>query len=135
MPTSLQRAMLFLLWIVTGPGAFGSALESAGRPALHGDLLLLDSLLFQNGAGETISVTRLSYLLSGFALEREEGGWVESPGQYAWMDAAQRRLEVRLNGVPEGKYRALRFHVGLDPDANAMEPAKLAADSPLNPNL
>jgi len=115
--------------------AFGAALQLAVRHTFHGDPLRLDSLRYQNGADETLSVTRLSYLLSGFALEREDGAWVELPGQCVWMDVAQQRMETRFEGVPEGKYRAVRFHIGPDAAANAAEPAKLAADDPLNPNL
>ena len=113
----------------------GATLEIAVRHEFNGEPLLLDSLRYQNSAGETLSFTRLSYLLSGFALEKAEGGWVELPGQFAWMDAAQRRTVVRLEDVPEGKYRALRFHVGPDAATNAADVAKFPADHPLNPNL
>ena len=51
---------------------------------------MLDALRYQNGAGETLSFTRLSYLLSGFALEREDGTWEELPESYAWLDVAKR---------------------------------------------
>jgi cytochrome c peroxidase len=97
--------------------------------------LLLDSLRYKNAAGETLSITRLSYLLSGFALERADGVWVELPGQYAWMDAAQRRAFIRFDGAPAGSYRSVRFHVGPEAAANAADPAKFASDHPLNPNL
>ncbi len=105
------------------------------RHTFNGDALLLDSLRYENGAGETMSITRLSYLLSGFAVERAEGGWVEMPEQFAWMDAARRRTDFRLEGVPAGVYRALRFHVGPDAAANASDPAKYPAEHPLNANL
>ena len=119
-----------------GAGAlWGATLELAVRHRFGSDPLLLDSLRYQNAAGETLSFTRLSYLLSGFAIEREDGVWMEVADQYAWMDAAKRRTVVRLNGVPVGKYRALRFHIGPDATANAADPAKLSADHPLNPNL
>ena len=115
--------------------ASGAALEVAVRHTFHGDPLLLDSLRHENAAGETLSFTRVSYLLSGFAIERDDGVWVELADQFAWMDAAKRRTVVRLDGVPGGKYRALRFHIGPDATANAADPAKLAADHPLNANL
>ena len=39
----------------------------------HTDLLvLLDSLRYENAAGETLSLTRVSYLISGFAIERDD---------------------------------------------------------------
>ena len=115
--------------------AADAALEIAVRHTFNGDPLLPDSLRYENAAGETLSFTRVSYLLSGFAIEREDGVWVELANQFAWMDAAKRRTSVRLDGVPDGKYRALRFHIGPDATANAADPAKLAADHPLNANL
>jgi hypothetical protein len=83
---------------VAGAG-WGATLEIALRHTFHGELLLLDSLRYQNAAGETLSVTWLSYLLSGFAVEREDGVWVEVPDRYAWMDAAMRRTVVRFDGL------------------------------------
>ena len=115
--------------------ASGAALEIAVQPKFNGSPLLLDSVRYQNAAGETLSVTRLSYLLSGFALEREEGGWVEVPNQYAWMDAEKRRTVVRLEDLPAGKYRAVRFYIGPDTAANAADPGNYPAGHPLNPNL
>ena len=115
--------------------ADGASLEIAVRHTLGGAPLLLDSLRYENAAKETLSFTRVSYLLTGFAIEREDGVWVELPDRSAWMDAAKRRTVAHLDGVPEGKYRALRFHIGPDAVANAADPAKLAADHPLNPNL
>ena len=101
----------------------------------NGAPLLLDSLRYKNAAGEEMSVTRLSYLLGGFALEREDGTWIEAPGQFAWMDAEKRRTVVRLENLPAGKYRSVRFYLGPDAAANAADPSKYPADHPLNPNL
>ena len=124
-----------------------AALATAAHPLPAADLdiafrhtfgdapLLLDSLRHTNGARETLSVTRLSYLLSGFALEREDGGWMEFPDHVAWVDAAKGRLSTRLNAVPAGRYRAVRFHIGPDPGMNKADPSNLPADHPLNPNL
>lgn len=126
---SLAAAML------TAQVASAATLEIAVRHAFGDGPLLLDSLRYQNAARETLSITRLSYLLSGFALEREDGTWVEVPGQAAWLDAAKQRTAVRLDDVPQGKYRALRFHIGPDAAANAADPESLPADHPLNPNV
>ncbi len=125
-------AILLLLSVVAAPGA---TLEVAVRHVFNSESLLLDSLRYPNAAGETLSFTRVSYLLSGFALEQEDGTWIDAAGQYAWMDAEKRRTSVRLEGLPPAKYRALRFHVGPDAVANGADPAKLPAEHPLNPNL
>jgi len=105
------------------------------RHTVNGSPLLLDSLRYQNVAGETYSFTRVSYLLSGFALEHENGAWEELDGQYAFIDLAKRQTAFQLQHIPEGKYQAMRFHVGPDPSANAGDVSQLPAGHPLNPNL
>ena len=125
-----------MLWLTFAMvSAEAVTLEVAVRHVFAGDPLRLDSLAYENAAGETLSVTRLSYLLGGFALQREDGEWVELTDQFAWMDAGRQRSAARLEGVPAGKYRALRFHVGLDAATNAADQASWAAEHPLNPNL
>ena len=135
MPTRLTIIIFSLLAAMPGGIGRAATLEIAVRHTFGGEAVLLDSLRYENAARETLSFTRVSWLASGFAIEREDGTWVEMPERYAWMDAAKRRTVVRLDGVPEGKYRALRFHIGPDAAANAGGPAKLAADHPLNANL
>ncbi len=102
--------------------------------SVNGNMLLLDSLRYRNAAEETLSFTRVSYLLSGFALQREDGTWLEIAHD-AWLDAGKRRATTLLPGVAEGRYRAIRFHVGPDAATNTGDPAGYAADHPLNPNL
>ncbi|MBX7211070.1 MAG: cytochrome C peroxidase [Verrucomicrobiaceae bacterium] len=97
--------------------------------------LMLDSLRYANGAGETFSVTRLSYLISGLALRRADGSWFEVADSTAWMNAATHRVTTRFEGIIPDQYQALRFRVGLDKTANASDPAQRAPDHPLNPNL
>jgi len=96
--------------------------------------LLLDSLRYRNQAGEMFSITRASYLLSGFALRRGDDSWLEIP-HVAWMDAARRRTSTALTGVPAGRYTALRFHVGPDAATNTGNPAQYPAEHALNPNV
>ena len=125
--------LLAAIFICIKASAF--TLEINIRPAFNGQPLQLDSLRYQNAAGESLSITRLSYLLSGFALERADGSWLELTNQIAWMDAAQRRSSIRLENIAPESYRSIRFHIGLDTNDNHADPAKFAADHPLNPNL
>jgi len=115
--------------------ARGTTLGLMVRHTFYGSPLLLDSLRYQNAAQETLSVTRLGYLLSDFALQREDGTWTELPGQTLWMDAVAHRLEGSLRNVPPDRYRALRFDVGLNPAQNGADPMTLPPDDPLNPNI
>jgi len=135
-----MRKFLFLIAVILVCGGFAffasaTTLEIAVQSKFNGEPLLLDSLRYQNAAGETLSVTRLSYLLSGFALQRDDGSWLEVPNQYAWMDAEKRRSVVRLENLPAGKYQAVHFYLGPDATTNAADPAQFPADHPLNPNL
>ena len=131
----LPWAFALLVLLLPATALLAATLEIAIRPTFNGEPLRLDSLRYQNAAGETLSVTRLSYLLSGFAIERGDGVWVEMPDQFAWLDAATRRTVVRFENVAGAKYRALRFHIGPDAAANASAPEKFSADHPLNANL
>jgi hypothetical protein len=115
--------------------AQASDLEVIVDPIFNGEPLKLDTLRYQNAAGETLSVTRLSYILSGFALERENGQWLELPGKTAWMDLEKRRKSVQLEKLPDEKFRAIRFHIGPDPAENAADVSGIPANDPLNPNL
>ena len=133
-----RTVLLFCLGIglvVCGNRAFASSLQISVRHTFAGEPLQMDSLRYKNATGETLSVTRASYLLSGFALENENGTWVEVTNHFAWMDAGRRREAIRLDAIPEGNYRALRFYFGPDSSVNHADPAKFPAEHALNPNL
>lgn len=131
--------MKLLRWIAPA-AALASPLCAANleitiEPVFNGEPLRLDSLSYDTAARETLSVTRLSYLLSGFALEGDDGRWTEIPETIAWIDATSRRNSVLLENIPPGKFRALRFHIGPDLKANAADVTRFPATHPLNPNL
>jgi cytochrome c peroxidase len=128
-------AFVALLFLSTAVAARAARLEITVAPRYKGDPLQLDSLRYQNAAGETLAVTRLSYLLSGFALQQENGSWLELPDTIAWLDAATRRHSLAIDAVPPATYRALRFHIGPDAATNAADPSRFPASHPLNPNL
>jgi cytochrome c peroxidase len=121
--------------VLAAQAAFGASLELSVCPTLNGEPLLLDSLRYTNPASETLSVTRLSYLLSGFALERPDGSWLDFTNDVAWMDASRGRASIRFEGLASDTFRSIRFHVGLGTNLNHADPAKFAPGYPLNPNL
>ena len=129
----LFHAVLSALLLAAAVPAAAARLEVAIAPQFAGEPLTLDSLRHRNAAGETLAVTRLSCLLGGFALQREDGTWHETPDSDAWLDAATRRLTLDLEGIPPARYRALRFHVGPDAAANAADPSRFPAGHALNP--
>ena len=105
------------------------------RPTWDAKPLELEALRHETGAGELLSVTRLSALLSGAALETVDGKWVELSPAHAWIDLASGRLRWTLNPVSPGYYRALRFWIGPDSVENHADPAKRLPDDPLSPAL
>ena len=105
------------------------------RPTWDAKPLEIEALRHETGAGELLSVTRLSALLSGAALETADGKWVELSPAHAWIDLASGRLRWTLNPVPPEHYRALRFWIGPDPVENHADPAKRLPDDPLSPAL
>lgn len=131
----MKLCQSFALAAVLAAPLLAASLEITIEPVFNGEPLRLDSLRYENSAHETLSVTRLSYLLSGLALESDDGQWIEFPQTIAWMDAAARRNTLKLENAPAKKFRSLRFHIGPDAVANAADVAKIPASNPLNPNL
>src|SRR6476620_6545451 len=76
-------ALLLLITFLLTP-SHSAELELHFEHRFDTSPLFLDAVRYRLSAGEEISVTRLSYLLSGFALEKQSGGWVELTNQFAW---------------------------------------------------
>lgn len=80
LPPLAVLLLVLVLGICTAPGATPeiSVLHTfAGEPLTPG------SPRYRNAAGETFPFTSVSCLLSGFAVEREDGAWNELPDQFA----------------------------------------------------
>ena len=127
----LHRLLLTLTFAFA---AHASTLHLTVTPVAGDAPLLLDSQRYSTTASETFSISRCSFLLSGFALQKADGSWIESP-HIAWMDAQQHRLTTTLENIPAGQYKALRLHLGLDEKTNAAPVSQYPPDHPLNPNL
>jgi cytochrome c peroxidase len=125
----------FLIGWATALRSGAVTLDLDFRPTWDAKPLELEALRHETGSGELISVTRLSALLSGAALETADGNWVEVTPAHAWIDLASGRLRWTLNSVPPAQYRALRFWIGPDSVENHAESAKRLPDDPLSPGL
>ena len=115
--------------------AHGASLEINITPKFSGDPIQPASLRYKTSAGEIFSITRISYLLSGFALQRADGSWLELTNDIAWLDMERGHSSHQVASLPSAEYHAIRFHLGLDEKQNHSDPAQHAADHPLNPNL
>lgn len=122
------------LWFI-GFAVSAATLQIEITPKVSGDNLQPASFRYQTSAGETFSITRVSYLASNFALQRNDGSWLEISNSVAWLDYDSNRNSVRLDKIPEGEFRAVRFAVGLNTNLNHADIAQFPASHPLNPNL
>lgn len=105
------------------------------RHVISGRPLLLDSLRYPKFGNEIFSVKRLSYLLSDVSFQKEDGIWIGPVADVAWIDAGKRRVTFSVNDLPKGKYRSMRFVLGLDSKKNNFDFDSVHPDHPLNPSL
>ncbi len=126
---------VLILFFASCMSLHAATLEFAFRHAYNGGLLKLDSPDQRTVAGEAFSIARISYLVSGVALERGDGSWLEFTNAVAWIDAQAGRTALRLAEVPAGAYRGVRFNVGLDAALNNAPVTNYPPDHALNPNL
>jgi cytochrome c peroxidase len=115
--------------------ARAASLQIEITPKFSGEDIQANSLRYQNFAGESFSITRVSYLVSDFALQRQDGSWLEISNSVAWLDLEQNRRSLRLENLPPDRFRSLRFSVGLNTNLNHADIAQFPAGHPLNPNL
>lgn len=104
------------------------------------EALRFQDVSLRNGAGNTLSVTRLAYLVSGFALIRADGTLCPLDATPAYLNPGRPatkterpRTSFDLDAVPAGRYRGLTFQIGLPKNTNHASPAHYSADHPLNP--
>ena len=119
-------------------GAFpssGASLQIEITPKVSGENLQPASFRYQTSAGETFSITRVSYFVSDFALQRNDGSWLEISNSVAWLDFDANRNSIWLTEIPAGEFCSVRFSVGLNTNLNHADIATFPAGHPLNPNL
>lgn len=85
--------------------------------------------------GTTVKVSRLDFLLSKLALKRGDGSWLESQDWFAIYRLEQGKLSADADGLPEEKFTAIRFDVGVPPAVNAGNPAQWPAGHALHPDV
>ncbi len=125
--------MRFLLFLGSMLSLHAGTLQIKIHHQFDGRPLSLNSLRYQGQ--ETFSISRLSYLLSEFSIQNDDGTWIDIPNQFAYLDLAKRRTSFTLSSLPQGSYQRLRFSLGLPQLTNHANPAELPADHPLNPNV
>ncbi len=96
--------------------------------------ITVPSMPVTSPAGQTLSITRISGLISEIELVRADGISVQLTGQYGFFDAADpTRHNVALHSVPVGDYTGMNLRVGVAPEPNHSDPSLWPAGHPLNP--
>lgn len=118
-------------WLLT-LAASGQDLQLEIMPMVNGQALRLNEPL---GLAVATQVTRLDCLLSGLALQKKDGTWLESKDWYAYLSTTAGRLTAKVAGMPEGEYKGIRFRIGVDEATNKSDPNGYAANDALNPQV
>jgi hypothetical protein len=95
--------------------------------------LLLTAEHGTDAGGAAVTVSRLDFLLSGMALQGEDGTWWEAKDWFACIRCDSGKRTALIDGVPSRKFTAIRFNVGVDAPANAIDPGTRAPGHPLHP--
>ena len=133
-----------LLWLwgwtmPTGAGRVSARTPAQVRLTVHiahlfdGKPLRMETVSLHNRAGNTLSVTRLAYLISDVALRDATGETVTLANQVAYINPGEGRDTFTLPPVPAGRYVGLSFHIGLPPTRNHADPSRYPANHPLHP--
>lgn len=97
--------------------------------------LRFDAVTLRTTHAQDVSVTRLDYVLSEFALLATSGELVQLKDQFAFISAREGRTSFALTNLPRGAYERLAFNVGVPPDLNHANPAQFGSEHPLNPSV
>ncbi|OYW75943.1 MAG: hypothetical protein B7Z37_11120 [Verrucomicrobia bacterium 12-59-8] len=126
-------------WVVVSCGIWLLLLPAAAQelrleivPMADGQALRLNEPL---APGLAVRLTRMDFLLSGLALQRQDGTWLESQDWFAYLSAATGRLTAQGSGIPAGHYKGIRFRIGVDEATNKSDPHRYAPDHALNPQV
>lgn len=131
---------MFAAWVLLAIGAFMPAASAASlsvqlTPVFNDRPLVMNQLVLTNTTLQRLSVTRLDFLLSDFALRRVDGTWLTRTNWQAYFGLGAQRMKAQVPELPPGHYDRVRWRVGVPPGLNHSDPARYAPDHPLNPEL
>ena len=94
--------------------------------------LVRKEVTYTNASGEAFTVSRFRYFLSNFSLEAANGSVVTLPPAYFLVDdAIDSSKNIRLDSIPAGEYKSIRFLIGVDSIRNVsgVQAGALAVES------
>lgn len=138
-----------ILWLLVALGIIMSGVQGGGAQAAEGPVVkkLLPVGLEMHWTwegkplgfgkpvegGVRLELDRADFLVSGLALRRGDGSWLESRDWYACFKGAGGRARAVVEGVPGQVYTALRFQVGVDDTVDKADPNLWPAGHALHP--
>lgn len=95
----------------------GYTLKITPHYHVDGEELVLDTIMYQNAAGNPYSVNKLRYYISNFRFVKIDNSEVSVDGGAYFMDA-RLGTDITLQDVPSGTFKAMRFNFGIPPNLN-----------------
>ncbi|NLR79948.1 MbnP family protein [Chitinophaga eiseniae] len=125
----------FLLVTILFAGAPGNGNPSLQLHITHimgAQPLVRNQVTYTNPSGEPFTISRFRYFLSNFSLETADGKRSTLPVSYFLVDdAIDSSKIIRLDNVPAGQYKSIRFLIGVDSIRNVsgVQSGALAVES------
>ena len=97
-----------------------------------GDQAFAHQTSFTTASGQAFTPTRFAYYVTNISLIKEDDGYLELPETYYLVEYSQPSShQFQLRNIPAGRYKGLRFMLGVDSTRN-VSGAQVGALDPAN---
>lgn len=86
--------------------------------SVNNEPLIIDTLCYTNEAGNEFLVTEIQWFVSKWELQDEQGRWIASDRIFYIDTNIPESQTLRMDSIPIGKYKKVRFTFGLDDSDN-----------------
>lgn len=86
--------------------------------SVNNEPLIIDTLCYTNEAGNEFLVTEIQWFVSKWELQDEQGRWIASDRVFYIDTNIPESQTLRIDSIPIGKYKKVRFTFGLDESDN-----------------
>jgi len=86
--------------------------------SVNNEPLITDTLCYTNEAGNEFLITEIQWFASKWELQDEQGRWITSDKVFYIDTNIPESQTLRMDSIPIGKYKKVRFNFGLDESDN-----------------
>ena len=86
--------------------------------SVNNEPLITDTLCYTNEAGNKFLITEIQWFASKWELQDEQGRWITSDKVFYIDTNIPESQTLRMDSIPIGKYKKVRFNFGLDESDN-----------------